>query len=499
MKVIDKKLPYFILATILLVGFFLRAQETLSGNYLFLLDQGRDMMDVRAIVIDHNLTLIGPYTSLQGVFQGPLWYYLIAVTTFIFRGDPWGGILLMLLISMSILGIVFLWAKRLFGVATALIITFLFAFSSEAIAAATYAWNPHPMWLLILVFIFSFYEVIRGNQKFHFLLWPTLSLMFHFQTALGVFITGASILFILFFERKIIRQKNFLISIIIASLFFLPQVLFDLRNDFLMSRSLLGSVIGENRGLGIGGEDLSYKTVIKGHASSFYYNFESGFMRGGFLQKFPPVMLFLTIIFAPSILRENDETSKFFKFLLIFVGLVLVVSFLYPFPIRYWFLIGFQSFFLLITGIMLGFLWQYRVGKFTIILGAFILVYYSGLRIHTLYFNPPNDGGFSKMDGKKAAIDYIYKEANGKQFNVQIFTPPVITDAYDYMFLWYGLQKYGYIPGRDLAGNVYLLMEPDPEKPWSYEGWLETVIREGEVVKTATLSSGLVIQQRRFD
>jgi hypothetical protein len=41
-------------------------------------------------------------------------------------------------------------------------------------------------------------------------------------------------------------------------------------------------------------------------------------------------------------------------------------------------------------------------------------------------------------------------------------------------------------------------MEPDPSKPWSYNGWLETVIVNGDVIKTVNLPSGLIIQKRIF-
>src|SRR5574342_792592 len=98
---------YILFFLILVLGFFLRAQETLSNNYLFLLDQGRDMMAVKSIVFEHHLTLIGPYTSLGGVFQGPFYYYLLSVPAFLTSGDPLGPLVLMLLISMAVPVVVF--------------------------------------------------------------------------------------------------------------------------------------------------------------------------------------------------------------------------------------------------------------------------------------------------------------------------------------------------------------------------------------------------------
>src|SRR3989344_8867009 len=125
-----KKYIFFILPILILtLGILLRGQETLSRNFLFLLDQGRDMVAVKGILYDHHLTLIGPSTSLRGVFQGPLWYYLLALSTGLFGGNPWGGILLMVAISMSVLLVVYFWTKKLFGGRAAIITLFLFAVS----------------------------------------------------------------------------------------------------------------------------------------------------------------------------------------------------------------------------------------------------------------------------------------------------------------------------------------------------------------------------------
>src|SRR3989344_7782994 len=95
----------FLFLAVFIIGFLLRAQESISRNFIFLIDQGRDMMAVKSIVFDHHLTLIGPYTSLGGVFQGPLWYYLLAIPTYVLKGDPWGTIILMVGISMAAMSV----------------------------------------------------------------------------------------------------------------------------------------------------------------------------------------------------------------------------------------------------------------------------------------------------------------------------------------------------------------------------------------------------------
>lgn len=58
------------------------------------------------------------------------------------------------------------------------------------------------------------------------------------------------------------------------------------------------------------------------------------------------------------------------------------------------------------------------------------------------------------------------------------------------------MKKYGYVPSKDKTGTFYLLIEPDPHKPWTYKGWLETVIKTGRVLKTVELPTGFIIQKR---
>src|SRR3989338_1067619 len=495
---IKKLILFFVLLTLLL-GFALRAQEMISHNFLFLLDQGRDMMAVKGILYDHHITLIGPSTSLRGVFQGPLWYYLLTFSTGIFSGDPWGGIVLMVVISVLVLLVVYFWIRELFGEKAAIITLFLFAVSPEASAAATYAWNPHPMWLLIVIYIFTFYSFIYKSNKFNLILWPIIGLMFHFQTALAVFILLATGIYCLVFERKIFT-KNFIIGIALFLCTFIPQILFDIRHDFLMSKSALSLFIVSEQGLFVGGEKSGYISLIKNHFLSLYENFRSAFINDGVAKYVPN--LFIVVILA-SILLIKKKVNIFLKneseFILFIVKLLLMISlltFAYPFTLRYWFLTGFQPFYLILLGLLLSKFLTDRLGKVFVILLFAILTFYSWQKIDLLYFNPPNDGGAEKIKGKLSAIDYAYKDAKRKPFGLLVFTPAVYTDAYDYLIFWYGKNKYGYMPHKDKKGTFYLLMETDTSKPWSNKGWLETVTKTGKILETTILPTGLIIQKR---
>lgn len=500
-KNIGRKIVFL---AILVLAFLLRAQEAISGNFLFLLDQGRDMMAVKGIVFDHHLTLIGPNTSLQGVFQGPLWYYLLSVPAILLKGNPWGGILLMLLISMSVLVVVYFWAKKNFGIKAALLMTFLFAVSSEAAAAATYSWNPHPMWLMTVVYIICFYNLIFVSKKYHLLLWPVIGLMFNFETALAVFILISTFIYLVIFNRKLLATRYFLIGIVLFSVTFSPQMLFDLRHNFLMTKAVLNVFLGHDRGLFVGGENIGYLNLINGHIWEVYNNFRSSFMQYGYLSYLPNIFLgiiigsfMMLVSFKNTIFSEKE--GNFLKTLMYLVIIIIFLILIYPYPIRYWFLTGFQSFYIVIFGLVLSKFLRNNVLKILLSLLVVSIIYYSMQRINILYFNQPNDGGTAKINGKLSALDFIYKDAVDKNFNLLVFTPPVYTDAYDYLIWWYGKEKYNYIPRKEKTGTFYLLMEVDPNKPTSYNGWMETVIKTGNVISTKTLPSGFIVQKRIID
>ena len=62
----------------------------------------------------------------------------------------------------------------------------------------------------------------------------------------------------------------------------------------------------------------------------------------------------------------------------------------------------------------------------------------------------------SSFRNEIAAIDYVYQQAKGQNFRVYIYLPSVIDYPYQYLFWWYGLKKYGYLP-KDYA---YLPNQP---------------------------------------
>src|SRR3989338_6156537 len=82
--------PKTILFLILLLAFLLRTYQ-LSPYLQFLGDEGRDVLVVKRMIVDHNWTLLGPSASVGGFYIGPLYYYFMIPFLALSKLDPVGS------------------------------------------------------------------------------------------------------------------------------------------------------------------------------------------------------------------------------------------------------------------------------------------------------------------------------------------------------------------------------------------------------------------------
>jgi hypothetical protein len=93
----------------------------------------------------------------------------------------------------------------------------------------------------------------------------------------------------------------------------------------------------------------------------------------------------------------------------------------------------------------------------------------------------------------KEAVDFIYQDAQGQPFNLEIFVPNFLPAAYEYLFSWYGFNQYGYSPTPEYEREklFYFLMEPGQkyaqgEQYWRNK-WYEEKKHSGKIIKTKKL------------
>lgn len=492
-----KKL-YILIAAIFLWGVALRAVEVISGNYIFNFDAGRDLLVARSIVNDHKWTLIGAEigsgsAGINGVFQGPGYYYLLALTYWLSSGNPYGAIVTMFVFGVSSLVAVYLVSKRMFDRWTAIIVLFLTAVSPFIVSQSRFIWAPHPATLLIILFFYFMYMISRRPRLYAPLAIFVAGLTYHFEFAMTVPMVIAAILALPIIYR-IKEVKTYVFSGFSLLIAFLPLILFEMRHGWMTLRSFLsynaphGPVGGDVWFLRIMDHSVPYLESAKNSFPTEYI----------FLPGWVFTILILGLIVGLIVLSRKNI---FFRFLLL-LTVTTYITFLFLNNIIWdYYLIHLHFVYIFVFAYL--FIWSVRKKQIVpvVLLAVFLVlsIVSSVFRMKTDYTYDIRDfGGVEKIKGKREAIDYVYHDAAGKPFSEFTFVAPVYTYPYDFLFATYGKEKYGYMPSAQKRGLVYLIIEPDASKPWTYKGWLETVIVGGQIVNTWKLPTGHIIQKRLF-
>ncbi len=490
-------------------GIALRAIEVVNGNYLFGFDQGRDYLAAYNILVGHKFTLIGAEVGagaagLSHLFHGPGYYYLIALMELMFRGDPYGGLLLMFFFGVLALLAVFITTRKMFGQAVMLVTLLLLGISPLIVSQSRFMWNHHPSTFFIVIALYFAYMITKKPRIYAPLAVFTAGFIYHFELAIAVpFVIALVLALPLVFRIKDVR--TYVYSVIAGVAAFFPFLLFESRHGWMAIRSLLVYTTPQ----GPVGKDVWYLRIID-HMGPYINSAANSFPNEQGLLPFyfyKGLSLALVVVLIMLAWRVKDKLHrKFFRFLLLLTAATYGVMLLLENMIWDYYLIHIHVVFIYIFAYSLirsfrmlrKSLWSlFAFGALSIFLVSMISA--SAWRMKISYTYDLHDfGGVEKIKGKKAAIDYVYHDAKGQPFSEFTFMAPIYTYPYDYLFTTYGKQAYGYVPGREKKGLVYLIIEPDASKPWTYKGWLETVIVGGDIINTATISAGQIIQKRIF-
>ena len=166
------------LISILFFSLITKTILVISGTIPFAFDHGKDSIAILHMVKTFSPKLIGPWTSIPGLFFGPAWYYLLGPAFFLTNGNPISAVFIM--IALNLLTIYL--AYKHFGKLEAIIFATIDAF----IMLSTSAWNPFPMPLLMLL-ILIILKKKKLDFKDFFYLAIIASLAFHFSSAYAFF------------------------------------------------------------------------------------------------------------------------------------------------------------------------------------------------------------------------------------------------------------------------------------------------------------------------
>ncbi len=499
-----KKLQVFLFIFLLVfLSLIPRVTDLVSKNYLFGFDQGRDYLAVKNIVVDRKLTLIGSEigagaAGFKGIFHGPFHYYFLAIPFIILDGDPYGGIVLTFLYGITAILLSFYLGRSLFGLYGGLVAAMLVAISPPFISYSRFVWNSHGSVVFILLAFFCVYKISFGTKymgRYTFLAAFFSGFVYNFQLAIAIPMCTALLLYSVFI-LKIRKYKLYLLLFIGFLLGFLPMLMFEVRHDFNASRGIIEYTFQNEK------TPLTAKfieLVAKDRFGLFLYNFLDTFPRLPYITTQFTIVIFFILFLFFFIREKNLQMKHFLSYLFILPFVHFLVLFLLRNTAYIYYLIDLNFVYIFLFSYIIVSSYIHKKHFLYIVL----IVVFSGLvaqgaksAIKTFLYDYKDYGGDAKIKGKINLIDEIYKDAKGEKFGLLVFSPPIYTYPYDYVIWWHGSKKYHYIPHQEKKGLFYLAIEKDGSKPWTYKGWLETVIKTGKVIETRQLPSGFILEKR---
>lgn len=294
----------FVLLT--LYHIFLSSASVRAGDILFISDIARDMYLLQEIR-DKGMILIGPRSSVGGLFHGPLWAYITYPGYVLGKGDPVmvGWFWIFLITVFLILS--YIVTRKLFGTATAMMYTIFM--SVYYIFNANQLFNPDGAMFLLPFYYFLFVRYFE-TQKLKYLIVHVLviGLIIQFQMAVGLPLLVISIATL---GARMI-QKDRLSHIPAFTVILLPLstfLLFDLRHEFILTKNVFRHLNADS------GTHLFQLIIDRVKNILIYTDFVPGR---------PAIYQFAVTLISGFLLstqlKQNRHYNKYLIFLIIFFG-----------------------------------------------------------------------------------------------------------------------------------------------------------------------------------
>lgn len=408
------------LIAILLLAAYLRLYH-IAGYMTFLGDEGRDVLVVMHMIVNHKFTLLGPTASVGGFFLGPIYYYFMLPFLWAWKLDPVGPAIMVALFGVATVYLVFKVGKDFFSPLVGLIAASLYALSPLVIAYSRSSWNPNlvPFFSLLLIYLLG-----KASRTRHYIFIGIIlgiGLQLHY---LFLFLFVVTAVWIRNFRKLLIVSAGFLIG-------YSPFLAFEIRHAFPNTQSVIRFVLaGKETGASIGFFRTIDDVVFRMFGRLLYR-----LPDGSLFTSLPVWQLYAwfigirtTVYVSVVLLMFVARKSRYAALLLVWFVMSVLLFGLYKKAIYdYYFGILFPFPFLCV-GIILSVLWKTKIGKAAAILAWAGLVYFSWMGRPFLF--PPNN----QLAQARTIAQTALAKTDGKPFNFALLTGANSDHVYRYFF-----------------------------------------------------------------
>lgn len=401
----------------------------------FIYDVGRDATALKTI-LSGDLKLVGPTTGLPGFFLGPLWYYIGLPGYVLSNGSPYGIQLWYIFLSSLFIPIAWVLSHKLFGnTVWAKISALLLVLSSGSISGTNFVWNPMlslPLMAGSLLALMNSRNSARSLYLGIFLL--ALTLQSEFAYAIFFLVTLWPLIPWL---RGRFEWKTLVISAGIILITLLPQLGFEIRHNFSMTKSLLASMADPTM-------KVSQSSLWQ-HRPKELWNVTLQFV-GRDMSLYPWLSIGFAVAIMFGVIGVTLKQKYQFRLLMVLTFLPYVYYLFWRGNYGYFFdYYVTPHFILVIPFVVFGLKTLYELNRnqfhktVTIVFVTIFLTlagWGSYQHLNALILRPNNQAGLAVME---RAVDQLYQwslEEKSNQAVFRIYTPNVYTDHYDFITGW---------------------------------------------------------------
>ncbi|MFA6005487.1 MAG: hypothetical protein WC775_03290 [Patescibacteria group bacterium] len=436
-----------VLLLILIFGIGLLVRFIHFNHITFGYDQARDAFMAIDIIKGDHLKIVGPNTDIFGLNHGVLYWYLMAPVYFLFGGSVSAAKLFLVLVNLGGIFTTYYVGSKVFNnTRIGLLSAFLYAVSFEAVQYARWLSNPSPALVTTLLSFYGLWLLLKSNQKgllLFFIFWP-LSVQFEF------FLVSHIVLFMFVYGYMIVHEnlkidfRRLVSSAAVGLLLLSPLIIEQVKYGFRGIVSLL-AFLGTDKSI-VRSAMANYISFLDKIINTFYWNisglnlFVAGILAVCLLvysvekirsksQLSKPLIFSVFILLSPMILFPFEKLTANFVTLGNLYGAIFLVAFA---------LDG------LLASKKLVYKYAFVLIMLVIFAGNLSLISSQGKKGEILFSVQKS----MTYNDETALIDWVYKDAAGKEFSINTITNPLfINTTWAYLFDHYGRNTYGYMPG----------------------------------------------------
>lgn len=430
-------------------------------------------------------------------------------------GDPRALALFIAIANLFVPLGLFVLGKKMGSVWAGLLGATIAAFSPLLIGYSTQIWNPNLVPPLVMAAMLLWYGIVekKGEKRDEGKRWGgswwahgfLLGLIINFQISFGLALVFSFLPWfahMLFKRRLSWRNLGFFLVGFISC--FLPLFFFDLRHNFIESHAV-SNFLGQRTIRGRDYDAFPLRDKLENRVELFWQSLTETL---GSVPLAVGVLGFMIIAVVYLWRRQENQGDRDWGenplfWLLVNIGLIFLFFMLYADTVWNYYLVGLPVLYLGVLVMTIAGLQQHitilrqKALQTVVIATLFLLLFPYQNIAEWLGLKKSWVGDASVFRNQIAILDYIYQDVKDRELNVMVYTPPIYDYHYQYLFGWYGLGKYGKVPGTERRGNLYLIMEPNRDEPWLWEGWIKTVVLDpGQVQSRQEFPGGVVVEKR---